>query len=58
MNKRNQYEKKIGNYLLTQKIGSGSFAKVYKGVKENTEEKVAIKMISKDKLGDQTDQIE
>ena len=45
-----KFQKKIGNYMLQKLIGSGSFAKVYKGVDTRTNEPVAIKMISKENL--------
>lgn len=41
------HQKKIGNYYLLKPIGIGSFAKVYKGLDERTNEVVAIKMINK-----------
>ena len=43
----NSHQKKIGNYYLLKPIGIGSFAKVYKGLDEKTNEIVAVKMISK-----------
>lgn len=48
-----KYNKKIGHYMLQRQIGSGSFAKVYKGVNTQTNEQIAIKMISKENM-DQT----
>ena len=41
------FKKKIGNYKLKTEIGRGSFATVYKGELEDTNEIVAIKMMSK-----------
>jgi len=41
------HQKKIGNYYLLKPIGVGSFAKVYKGLDEKTNDIVAIKMINK-----------
>lgn len=43
----NSHQKKIGSYYLLKPIGIGSFAKVYKGLDERTNEIVAIKMINK-----------
>ena len=45
-----KFQKKIGSYMLQKLIGTGSFAKVYKGIDTRTSESVAIKMISKDSL--------
>lgn len=39
------------NYKLTQKLGKGSFASVYKAVDERTGETVAIKVISIERIG-------
>ncbi|KAM3142202.1 hypothetical protein pb186bvf_005611 [Paramecium bursaria] len=43
-------DKRIDKYIFNTKdqIGEGSYAKVYKGVNEKTQEKVAIKMLSKE----------
>jgi calcium-dependent protein kinase len=42
-------DKRIDKYIFNQKdqIGEGSYATVYKGTNEKTNEKVAIKMLSK-----------
>lgn len=45
-----KYNKKIGHYMLQRQIGSGSFAKVYKGRNTQTNEQIAIKMISKENM--------
>lgn len=42
-----EYHKKIGDYVLKKFIGSGAFATVYKAINSQTNETVAIKMISK-----------
>lgn len=44
-------KKKVGNYLLTTKLGQGQFGVVYKGVLTNDPDKIfAIKSIEKSKL--------
>ena len=44
-------KKKVGNYLLVSKLGSGQFGVVYKGVQIDNQKKVfAIKCIEKRKL--------
>lgn len=40
-------QKKVGNYTIDEHIASGTFGKVYIGVHEPTNEKVAIKIIKK-----------
>jgi serine/threonine-protein kinase ULK/ATG1 len=52
------YHKKIGNYFLIKQIGTGSFAKVYKGMEEKTKEIVAIKMIQKSPSSEKNEIIE
>jgi serine/threonine-protein kinase ULK/ATG1 len=42
--------KKVGNYRLEEKIGSGSFATVYRATYNNSELVVAVKEISKKKV--------
>lgn len=42
--------KRVKEYVLGEKLGSGAFAKVYEAVHEITLQKVAIKIISKKKL--------
>ena len=46
--------KTIGNgkYILTQKLGAGSFAQVYLANKAESGETFAIKAIARSKLGD------
>ena len=48
----NKY-KYIGNYELGRTIGEGAFAKVKEGTHRLTEQKVAVKIIDKDKLPDE-----
>ena len=47
---KNSYFKKVGKYLLYKEIGSGSFAKVYYAKTEDGSEEVAVKMIMKNKI--------
>jgi serine/threonine-protein kinase ULK/ATG1 len=44
--------KSVGDYILREKIGKGSYADVYKGVHKNTGIKYAIKTIFKENLSD------
>lgn len=46
--------KKLGSYMLikSMKLGTGSFAEVYKGYHRTTQQPVAIKVISRSKLSD------
>jgi serine/threonine-protein kinase ULK2 len=43
--------KTVGNYVIQSKVGSGSYAQVYKAVHKSSGEIFAIKMIAKEKLG-------
>lgn len=45
----------IGNYLLGRTIGEGTFGKVKLGTHIQTEEKVAIKILEKDRICDVSD---
>ena len=47
--------KKIGDYLLLSTIGSGTFSKVKLGLHIPTKQKVAIKILDKDKINDEAD---
>ena len=42
--------KSIGEYIVTEKIGSGSFAQVYKAHHKSTKVPVAVKAISRERL--------
>ena len=47
--------KKIGNYILTTTLGKGTFSKVKLGIHLPTNKKVAVKILSKNKIKDQED---
>ena len=47
--------KKIGNYLLSNTIGKGTFSKVKLGIHLPTQKKVAIKILDKEKIKDESD---
>ena len=47
--------KKIGDYLLLSTIGRGTFSKVKLGLHIPTKQKVAIKILDKEKINDETD---
>ena len=42
----------IGDYIVTEKIGSGSFAQVYKAHHKATKQTVAVKAISRERLNE------
>ena len=48
-------QKKVGNYHLIQQIGKGTFSNVALGIHIPTKHKVAIKILQKSKIQDQTD---
>ena len=47
--------KRIGNYILSNTIGTGTFSKVKLGIHLPTQQKVAIKILDKDKIKDESD---
>ena len=47
--------KAIGHYILGKSIGEGTFGKVKQGVHTLTGEKVAVKILEKDKIQDVAD---
>ena len=57
LKKDSSIEYKIGNYLIQQTLGEGTFGKVKLGIYLPTNEKVAIKVLEKDRLTDKNDQI-
>ena len=48
-------QKKIGNYILLDTIGKGTFSKVTLGYHIQTNQTVAIKILEKDKIQDKID---
>lgn len=48
-------QKKIGNYLIREPIGKGTFSKVCIGIHIPTKQKVAIKIMQKNKIKDRID---
>ena len=57
LKKEPSVEYKIGNYLIQQTLGQGTFGKVKLGIYLPTQEKVAIKILEKDRMKDKDDQI-
>ena len=57
LEKQPSYEYKIGNYLIQQTLGEGTFGKVKLGIYLPNDEKVAIKVLEKDRMTDKDDQI-
>ena len=55
--KNDSFGYKIGNYEIKQTIGEGTFGKVKLGIYIPTNEKVAIKVIEKDRMTDKDDVI-
>ena len=50
-----EFTKKVGNYLLSEQIGIGTFSKVTKGIHILTGEKIAVKILDKSKIKDEID---
>ena len=57
LKKDSSIEYKIGNYLIQQTLGEGTFGKVKLGINLPTNEKVPIKVLEKNRLTDKDDQI-
>ena len=47
--------KNVGHYVLNKTIGKGTFGKVKLGIHNLTQEKVAVKILEKDKIQDVND---
>ena len=52
---KKEYTKKVGNYILSEQIGIGTFSKVTKAIHILTGEKVAVKILDKSKIKDSID---
>ena len=55
--KKKEEEYKIGNYLVKKTLGQGTFGKVKLGIYLPTQEKVAIKILEKDRIVEKDDEI-
>ena len=56
-NKEKEVEYKIGNYLIKKTLGQGTFGKVKLGIYLPSQEKVAIKILEKDRIIEKDDKI-
>ena len=52
---KKEYSKKIGNYILLNEIGTGTFSKVSKAYHLITDQEVAVKILQKEKIKDEID---
>ena len=52
---KTEYTKKIGNYILFDQIGMGTFSKVTKAIHLITSQQVAVKILDKEKIEDEVD---
>ena len=52
---KTEYTKKIGNYILFDQIGMGTFSKVTKAIHLITSQQVAVKILDKEKIEDEID---
>ena len=50
-----EFSKKIGNYILFEQIGRGTFSKVTKAIHLITSQQVAVKILDKQKIEDEVD---
>ena len=50
-----EFSKKIGNYVLFEQIGRGTFSKVTKAIHLITSQQVAVKILNKQKIEDEVD---
>ena len=55
--KEKEKEYKIGNYLIKRTLGQGTFGKVKLGIYLPSQEKVAIKILEKDRILEKDDEI-
>ena len=54
-NNKQEFSKKIGDYVLLGEIGTGTFSKVSKAFHLITDQEVAVKILQKDKIKDNID---
>jgi len=54
-NNEKEYSKKIGDYILFEQIGQGTFSKVTRAFHIITEQMVAVKILDKEKIEDEVD---
>ena len=54
-NEKIEFTKKIGNYVLFDQIGKGTFSKVTKAIHILTSQQVAVKILDKEKIEDEID---
>ena len=52
---KKEYTKKVGNYILSEQIGIGTFSKVTKAIHILTGEKIAVEILDKSKIKDSID---
>ena len=52
---KKEYSKKIGDYILFEQIGQGTFSKVTRAFHIITEQIVAVKILDKQKIEDEID---
>ena len=52
---KKEFTKKVGNYILSEQIGLGTFSKVTKAIHILTGEQVAVKILDKSKIKDNID---
>ena len=52
---KSEFTKKIGNYILFDQIGMGTFSKVTKAIHLITSQQVAVKILDKEKIEDEID---
>ena len=57
LKKQSSIEYKIGNYLIQQTLGEGTFGKTKLGIYLPNNEKVAIKILEKDRMKDNDDKV-
>ena len=55
--KEKEKEYKIGNYLIKKTLGQGTFGKVKLGIYIPSQEKVAIKILEKDRIVERDDEV-